>query len=114
MTALPVPAAAITVASVVLFLLELADDYRTPKSLALALPFLMLLVGMLMMSTIRYPSGKTLNLQTKTRLQPFVGLLIVAALAVRFKEFSLMLASFGYIFFGLYRHVRRHRPGSSR
>ena len=111
---LPVPAAAITVASVVLFLLKLAENDRSLDRWALALPFLMLLVAMLMMSTIRYPSGKHLNLQTKTRLQPFIGLLIVAALAVNFKSYSLMIISFGYIFFGIARHLRRPRPFSAR
>src|SRR5437868_14071313 len=55
---LPVPAAAATVASLVLFLLQLLETDRTLKNWALTLPFLMLLVAVLMVSTIRYPSGK--------------------------------------------------------
>lgn len=111
---LPVPAAAITVASVVLFLLKLAENDRSLDRWALGLPFLMLLVAMLMMSTIRYPSGKQLSLQTKTRLQPFIGLLVVAALAISIKWISLMVLSLGYIFFGIARHLRRPRPFSAR
>ena len=77
------------------------------------LPFLMLLVAFLMMSTIRYPSGKGVNLQTQTRLRPFVGILTVVALVIFYKEYAALGICLGYIFFGLARHVRRSRSGSA-
>ena len=61
------PAAAGTVASLVLFLLKLDDADKSLNRCALALPFLMLLIAFLMMSTVRYPSGKKVDLQTQTR-----------------------------------------------
>ncbi len=106
---LPVPAAAGTVAALVLFLLRLADTDKSYKSWALALPFLMLLIALLMMSTVRYPSGKQLDLQTKTRPATLVGLLIAVGLALSFREFSLLVVCLGYIFFGLMRQVQRAR-----
>lgn len=111
---LPVPAAAATVAALVLFLLKLTEADRTLKSGALVLPFLMLLIAILMVSTVRYPSGKKVDLQTKTRLQTFVLLLVVIGLVVVFKEIAVLCVCLGYIFFGLWRHWRRpKRPPHS-
>jgi CDP-diacylglycerol---serine O-phosphatidyltransferase len=107
---LPVPAAAATVAALVLFLLKLTEADRTLKAGALALPFLMLLIAVLMVSTIRYPSGKKVDMQTKTHLQTFVLLLVVIGLVVVFKEFAVLCVCLGYIFFGLVRHWRRPHP----
>lgn len=106
---LPVPAAAATVAALVLFLLKLTEADRTLKAGALALPFLMLLIAILMVSTIRYPSGKKVDLQTKTQLQNFVFFLGVVGLVVFFKEFAVLCVCLAYIFFGLVRHWRRSR-----
>src|ERR1017187_3966375 len=58
---LPVPAAAGTVASLVLFLLKLDDADKSLNWFALVLPFLMLLIAFLMMSPVRYPSGKNVD-----------------------------------------------------
>ncbi len=106
---LPVPAAAATVAALVLFLLKLIETDRSLKSGALALPFLMLLIAILMVSTVRYPSGKNVDLQTKTKLQNFLGFLLIAGLVVLFKEVAVLCVCLAYIFFGLFRHWRRAR-----
>ncbi len=108
---LPVPAAATTVAATVLFMLRLGEMDRSLKSWALALPPLMLLVAFLMMSTVRYPSGKNVDMMTQTRMRPFVGVLITIGLVVFYKEYAVLGICLGYIFFGLFRHVRRGRPG---
>lgn len=104
---LPVPAAAATVAATVLFLLKLAETDRTMKSWALTLPFLMLLVAMLMMSTVRYPSGKGVDLQTQTRMRPFILVLIALGLVIAFKEYAVLGLCLCYIFYGIFRHLRR-------
>lgn len=109
---LPVPAAAATVASLVLFLLHLAATDKSLRLWALALPPLMLLIAILMVSTVRYPSGKGVDFQTRTRLQPFVLFLAFAGLVVLFKEVALLCACLGYIFYGLIRQWRR--PGRPR
>jgi len=107
---LPVPAAATTVAALVLFLLKLNEADRSLNRFALGLPFLMLLIALLMMSTVRYPSGKKVDLQTKTRLRNFVGVLVAIALILLFNEVALLCACLAYIFFGLFRHWRRPPP----
>lgn len=106
---LPVPAAAGTVAALVLFLLRLAAAERTMHKWALLLPVLMVLIAILMISTIRYPSGKQLDLQTKTRLTSFVIFLCVAAAVVIFKEIAMLVVMLGYVFYGIGRHLRRQR-----
>ena len=106
---LPVPAAAATVAALVLFLLKLIETDKTLKAGALALPFLMLLVAFLMVSTIRYPSGKSVDLQTTTRLRNFIVFFVILGLVFVLKEFAVLCICLGYIFFGLGRHLRRSR-----
>lgn len=108
---LPVPAAALTVAATVLFLLKLAESDRLLKSWALALPPLMLLVAFLMVSTVRYPSGKGVDMQTQTRVRPFIFLLCCIGLVIFYKEYAVLGICLGYIFFGLIRYLRRGRPG---
>jgi CDP-diacylglycerol---serine O-phosphatidyltransferase len=106
---LPVPAAAATVASLVLLLLYMAEHDKTLRGWAFTMPFLMLLVAMLMVSTIRYPSGKTIDLQTRTRPSTLIAALIVIGAIVFWRHVALFVACTSYIFFGLIRHVRRAR-----
>jgi CDP-diacylglycerol--serine O-phosphatidyltransferase len=64
-----------------------------------------------MMSTVRYPSGKKVDLQTQTRIRTFVFLVLALGLVVVYKEIAFMGLCLGYIFFGLVRHWRRPKPG---
>ena len=104
---LPVPAAAGAVASLVLFLLHMADNERSLQQTTFALPILLLLISFLMVSTIRYPSFKKIDWQTKTRLWTFILVLIVGALVWKLREISFLVIFLGYIGFGIARHVRR-------
>jgi len=106
---LPVPAAAMTVASLVLFLLKLDDTDKSLNWFALALPFLMVLIAWLMMSVVPYPSGKKVDLQTQTRMRTFVFMLVAIGFVLLFREVAFMCLCLGYIFFGLIRHWRRRR-----
>ncbi len=111
---LPVPAAAATVASLVLLLLNLAEHDKALRAWAYSLPPFMLLVAVLMVSTVRYPSGKNIDLQTRTRMRPFILLLVLIGLFVQLKQYALFAACVAYIFFGLIRHVRRARAAQQR
>ena len=104
---LPVPAAAGTVAALVLFLLEMSVHDRSLQHWALALPPLLVLIAILMVSTIRYPSGKQIDMQTKTRLTSFVLFFCTVAAVVVFKEIAMLAVTLSYIFFGLIRQMRR-------
>ncbi|MFA6285763.1 MAG: phosphatidylcholine/phosphatidylserine synthase [Opitutaceae bacterium] len=105
---LPVPAAAGTVAALVMFLLNLAAHDKSLQVWALALPPLLLLVAILMVSTVRYPSGKQIDLRTKTKLTTLVIYIVVAATVVRFKEYAMFIVCLSYIFYGLVKHWRNH------
>ena len=109
---LPVPAAAGAVASLVLFLLHMADNERSLQQTTFALPILLLLISFLMVSTIRYPSFKKIDWQTKTRLWTFILVLIVGALVWKLREISFLVIFLGYIGFGIVRHLRRKLIGS--
>lgn len=104
---LPVPAAAGTVAALVLFLLNLAEQDRELQRWALALPPLLLLIAVMMISKIPYPSGKQIDLQTKTPLPSFVLFLVAAGAIVSFKEIGMLIVMLSYIFFGIFRSFRR-------
>ncbi|MDR2673498.1 MAG: CDP-alcohol phosphatidyltransferase family protein [Opitutaceae bacterium] len=106
---LPVPAAAATVAATVLFLIGMAEGERHLNHLALVLPPLMLLIALLMMSTVRFPSGKNIGMQTRARFGTLALLLALAAVIFFYKEIGFLCICIGYLFFGLCRHWRR-RP----
>ncbi|TVR47676.1 MAG: CDP-diacylglycerol--serine O-phosphatidyltransferase [Puniceicoccaceae bacterium] len=106
---LPVPAAAGTIASLVLFL-----NANELERLAIFLPFLMLLIGYLMVSTIRYPSFKEIDWQTRLRFGTFIVLLILVALVWTLRANALVLIFLSYIGYGLIRHFRTVRRRLSR
>ncbi len=103
---LPIPAAAGTVASLVLLLLNLANNSRELRLWALALPFLLVLVAFLMVSTIRYPSFKHISWETKTRLRTAILAILVGVMAWQLQELVFFFLFFGYIIYGLFSHYR--------
>ncbi len=104
---LPIPAAAGTVATLVLLLLNMAANARELRQLTLALPLILMLVSFLMVSTVRYPSFKQVNWETKTRFRSFVGILIIVALVWRLREVAFFFLFLAYIFYGLFAHYQR-------
>lgn len=104
---LPVPAAAGTVAALVLFLLNLAEHDKSLQRWTLALPPLLLLIAVMMVSTVLYPSGKQVDLRTKTKLTTFIIYVVVGAVVFAFKEYGMLTICLSYIFYGLVRHARR-------
>lgn len=104
---LPVPAAAGTVASLVLLLLHLIEEEKALRQWALALPFLLLLIACLMVSTVRYPSFKQIDWHTRTRIRTFLVILVVAGLLVILQDVAFFFLFLGYIIYGLFRHWQR-------
>lgn len=104
---LPIPAAAGTVASLVLLLLNMAANARELRQLTLALPLILILVSFLMVSTIRYPSFKQVNWETRTRFRTFVFVFVGIVLVVRLQEVALFFLFLGYIAYGLFAHYQR-------
>jgi CDP-diacylglycerol--serine O-phosphatidyltransferase len=104
---LPIPAAAGTVASLVLLLLHMAANARELRQLTLALPLILILVSFLMVSTIRYPSFKQVNWETRTRFRTFIFVFVGIVLVVRLQEVALFFLFLGYIAYGLFAHYQR-------
>jgi len=104
---LPIPAAAGTVASLVLLLLNLTANAKELRQWTLALPLLLMLVSFLMVSTVRYPSFKQVNWETRTRVLTLVLFFIGLLLVVRLQEVALFFLFLGYIAYGLFAHYQR-------
>jgi CDP-diacylglycerol--serine O-phosphatidyltransferase len=104
---LPIPAAAGTVATLVLLLLNMAVNARELRQLTLTLPLILILVSFLMVSTVRYPSFKQVNWETKTRFRTFVGVIIGGAVVWRLQELAFFFIFLAYIFYGLFAHYQR-------
>lgn len=104
---LPIPAAAGTVASLVLLLLNLASKDKGLGPWSLTLPLLLILVSMLMVSTIRYPSFKQVNWETKTRFRTFVGVFVAIVLVWKLQEIAIFFLFLAYIGFGVFAHYQR-------
>jgi CDP-diacylglycerol--serine O-phosphatidyltransferase len=104
---LPIPAAAGTIASLVLLLLNLELNARELRQWALALPFILILVSVLMVSTIRYASFKQVNWETKTRFRTFVLVFVGVVLLWRLREVAIFFLFLGYIGYGLFTHYQR-------
>jgi len=104
---LPIPAAAGTIASLVLLLLNLELNARELRQWALALPFILILVSVLMVSTIRYASFKQVNWETKTRFRTFVLAFVGVVLLWRLREVAIFFLFLGYIAYSLFTHYQR-------
>ncbi len=104
---LPIPAAAGTVATLVLLLLNMSANARELRELTLALPLLLILVSFLMVSTVRYPSFKHVNWEMKTRVRTFVGVFIAVVVILKWQEVALFFLFLAYIFYGLFAHYQR-------
>jgi len=104
---LPIPAAAGTVASLVLLLLNLAENQHEIRQWALGLPLVLVLVSFLMVSTVRYPSFKQVNWEMKTRFRTFVMVFVIIVLVWRLQEIAVFFIFLGYILYGILTHYRR-------
>jgi CDP-diacylglycerol---serine O-phosphatidyltransferase len=104
---LPSPAAAGFVASLVLVILNLDFSKEAIQQAAILFLPLLLLVALLMVSNIPYPSFKHIDWQTQTRAQPFILLVVAIAIIATLQEFSFAILFLAYIFYGLGGYWRR-------
>lgn len=104
---LPIPAAAGTVATLVLLLLNMSRNARELRQMTLALPLILVLVSFLMVSTVRYPSFKQINWETKTRFRTFIGLFIGVIVVWKLQEVAFFFIFLTYIAYGLFAHYQR-------
>lgn len=99
---LPVPAAAGLISSIVLVI----NRMQVPD-LAVFLPILLVLISVLMVSNVHYPSFKTIGLRTQVDFRTFIIIFFLGTAVYFFHYLAVCLLFLGYVFFGLIRHVRR-------
>ena len=104
---LPVPAAAGMVSSIVLVL----NRFDLP-AIALFLPVLLILIAILMVSNIRYPSLKTIGSNTRVDVRWFIFLFFIFTAIYLFHYLAIACVFLGYIFFGIGRHFLPGRKKS--
>lgn len=97
---LPIPAAAGVIASLALLVIE-----HDLQRFAILLPVLALLVAILMVSTIRYPSFKQVDWNYRARFGTAVLVMVLGGAVVLFHEQAIAGVFLGYLFFGVGRHV---------
>ncbi|MBH53952.1 MAG: CDP-diacylglycerol--serine O-phosphatidyltransferase [Opitutaceae bacterium] len=98
---LPAPAAAGTISSLVLWM-----NKFDVHGLAILLPALMILIAVLMISSIHYPSFKYIDWTTRLKFRTFVLIIVVISIIVMIREIGITLIFMGYIFYGLFLDAR--------
>lgn len=103
---LPVPAAAGMIASLVLVINRTQQEF---PFLPLILPVLLVIIALLMVSNIRYPSFKTLGASTQLGFRSFILLFVLGVCVYAFHFVAVATLFFGYIVFGMARTLHEHR-----
>jgi CDP-diacylglycerol--serine O-phosphatidyltransferase len=98
---LPVPAAAGMISSIVLVINREDITYA-----AVFLPILLILIALLMVSEVPYPSFKAISLRTRIHFRTFIFLFIFFVFVYYFHYQAIALVFLSYVFFGVGRHLR--------
>ena len=106
---LPIPPAGGLLAALVHFAPAPLNSYGTDssQSYTYALYALVAVLAISMVSTIRYPSFKQINWETRTRFQTFVLFVVCVALLAKLQEIAFFFIFVGYIAYGLFAHYQR-------
>ncbi len=99
----PIPAAAGLISSLTLFVLWMAGVERDLSRWSIGFLVLMLFLSYLMISSIPYPSFKTVTWKTHRPLPWMVGLIIVAMITATHIEWVPALLFVAYVLYGLFR-----------
>lgn len=97
---IPIPAAAGVIASLTLLLMWLEHRERPIGMWKWALPFLMLLLAFMMISTIRYPSFKGLNIRTRRSMPWVMAAILLLVLTVMWWYVMPAILFVGYLCYG--------------
>ena len=106
------PIAAAITASFVLLLTHNPDEAKDLKEwLPVILLPTMILVSILMVTNIPYPTFKHINWNTKSKAQAFVLVIILAICAAIFHVYVVPAALLAYVLFGIVRALKRKISG---
>lgn len=108
----PIPAAAGLVASLTLFMIWLSEKDFAKGSWKYALPILMLFLSAMMVSEVKYPTFKTLDLQaTRTFTKTLLAILFIGSIVILREKILVFVLP---LFFTLYLVYGFIRPRISR
>ncbi len=103
----PIPAAAALVASLTLLMIWISEKEFATGNLKYVLPFVLLLLSAMMISSVKYPSFKNLNLRaTRTFTKTLIGALFIGSILVlqeKILYFVLPLLFTSYLIYGFIR-----------
>lgn len=99
----PIPSAAALVVSVTLFIMWLQGRERVLGRSRWVLPGLMLLLSVLMVSNVRYPTFKYIDWTLQRGVAVFAALAVVGLLLVSFFEVTLAVLFVAYMLYGMVR-----------
>ena len=102
---LPVPAAAGTIASIVMVMNRMPDAYIPVFSLVL--PPVLLGIALLMVSKIHYPSFKKIDWNTRIKVESLLLFIVLAFLIYQFHYYAIAFIFISYLSFGIVRHIWR-------
>jgi CDP-diacylglycerol--serine O-phosphatidyltransferase len=119
---LPSPGAAGAVAGLILMQQELAFQADSGKFLtgflsaaaegcAIAMPLMLMLMGLLMVSHIRYPHLVNRHLRGRRSFARLVGVLALVFLLIVFNQYTVAIGSIGYVMWGTLTWAWSRRPG---
>jgi CDP-diacylglycerol--serine O-phosphatidyltransferase len=105
----PIPSAAALVASLTLLIMWVDEKDFTVGYLRYVLPVLMLFLSWMMVSQVRYPSFKSLNLRaTRTFTRTLVGILFVGCVLVLQEKILVFILPLFFTAYLVYGFVRPH------
>lgn len=100
---LPIPAAAIVISSLTLFLLKFNDDDKELGGWRYVLLGMMMLMSLLMISGVRYPSFKRLNIRTKRSIPWMICALVFLLVTSFWWQYTPAVLSTSYLLYGMVR-----------
>ena len=110
----PIPAAATLVSSITLFLLWEEKGFAT-STWRYILPVIMLFLSIMMVSEVRYPTFKTLDLRAKrTFTKMVIGVLFIGCLIIFRKLLLPIVLPIGITAYLIYGFIRPHISGRMR
>jgi CDP-diacylglycerol---serine O-phosphatidyltransferase len=99
----PIPSAAALVVSVTMLIMWMVGHERTLGNWRFVLPVLMVLLSVLMVSNVRYPTFKYIDWTLSRSVATFAMVVVVGLLLARYFQVTLALLFIAYLLYGLVR-----------
>jgi len=108
---IPIPMAAGFVASLTFIMISFAENERSLGWLSYVLAVMILGISLLMVSSVRYPSFKKIDLRTKANVWTLLGLAILLGFLFNFRVYAPALVFLIYLLTPLFRRRKEDEEG---